>query len=199
MTVLKKMKEKNHVVGGVVELPLIQQFQCDIHTPLVKSMMDELWHHLIYEEVRQKFKDVTSTSKSRMMKYTSDTLERSNLEVQESIKKHYRKKSIKLHPDRNGEEYRPAFEKFTIAKDTLLNVELRRRYLREMTSVYDYYYTAGNGNTGSMLIQSHDSWMARHCTGKDNEKKKGEEDVKRLEGGLMHQCLKAPLVKVETR
>ena len=51
------------------------------------------------------------------------------------IDKHYRLSSIKLHPDRVGEQARPAFEALTEARNYLRNPISRRKYIDQMLGI----------------------------------------------------------------
>eukprot|EP00956_Cyclotella_meneghiniana_P036141 scaffold122207_cov35-Cyclotella_meneghiniana.AAC.1 len=217
----KKIKyDKEEYTKGVGCLPLMTTFQCESNSVLLKALMEELWVYTLGEEVKSRNKDTTvggntittsstainnnyngsSSSKLKLLKYTTEIMNKSTNTVNELIKKHYRKKSIKLHPDRVGEEYRPSFEKFTYAKDVLLkeNGMVRIKYMMELVgNVYLYY------GKGDMLDQAHVGWMGKNANvdngglnGGGGESKRREEEVKRLEGGLQHQCLRAPLVKI---
>ena len=126
MGVMKKIQKEKRLSVAIVDLPLIKQFQCDnLSSPLTRSLMDELHQLYITEEVRVRCKDSTSRSKAKLLKYAEESLSSISGAVQDLIKKHYRKKSIKLHPDRKGEEFRPAFREFTDARDTVSNDSVR--------------------------------------------------------------------------
>ena len=51
------------------------------------------------------------------------------------VDKHYRLSSIKLHPDRVGEQARPAFEALTEARNYLRNPISRRKYIDQMLGI----------------------------------------------------------------
>jgi hypothetical protein len=55
--------------------------------------------------------------------------------VTRAIDKHYRVSSIKLHPDRVGEQARPAFEELTEARNYLRNPISRRKYIDQMLDI----------------------------------------------------------------
>lgn len=55
--------------------------------------------------------------------------------VTRMIDKHYRISSIKLHPDRVGEQARPAFEALTEARNYLRNPMSRRKYIDQMLDI----------------------------------------------------------------
>lgn len=185
-SILKKMT-RSKSTQGVEALPLIQQFMPS--SQIIESLQEELWHHSLYEEIRKSLSNRTTASahltgsQQKLLKYASDSLEKASAVAIDRIKKHYRKKSIKLHPDRMGEEYRPSFEKFTLAKDILIDNELRLRYLREMSHVY--FVWARNEEGESVLGKGHDAWMERY--GMKIGVERVQDEVKRLEGGLQHQ------------
>ncbi|KAL3788188.1 hypothetical protein HJC23_004655 [Cyclotella cryptica] len=188
--VLNKIGTENLMLGCIVDLPLFQKFQCEnVNSPIVRGLMEELHQICITEELRVRCKE--DKSKFKLLKYAQDSLERISGTVEDLIKRHYRKKSIRLHPDRKGEEFRPAFREFTEAKDVLVQDKLRERYLREMMNVYRYY------GRGSVLDQSHRAWMGRHVAKAKEAQAPPHQEVRRLEGGLLHQCLKGPLVEMQ--
>ena len=192
--VLKKIDVCKNVVGT---LPLVKELQCD--PSLIALLERELYLYAIHEAIKVRCKESNhhhpncshsglsnlSPPKAKLLKYTLDTFTSSSIKVVDGIKRHYRKKSIKLHPDRQGEEYRPSFEKFTLAKDILLNDTHRLRYLQEMTHVASYY-------AQHVLEQSHEAWIGKHVASQPKE-----EVTKRIEGGLRYVCLKAPLVEIQ--
>ncbi|KAL7480954.1 hypothetical protein ACHAW6_006632 [Cyclotella cf. meneghiniana] len=189
--VLNKIGTESLMLGCIVDLPLFRNFQCEnVNSPIVRGMMEEFFQICITDELRVTCKD--DKSKFKLLKFAQDSLERISATVQDLIKRHYRKKSIRLHPDRKGEDFRPAFREFTEAKDVLVQDTLRARYLKEMMNVYRYY------GRGVMLDQSHLAWMGSHAA--KTRAKKAEttqqEEVRRLEGGLHQQSLKAPLVEM---
>ena len=196
LEVLKKIDLRKEKLRGIETFPLIEQFQYEANSSLIKGFIEELWSYLILEEVRTRYDGSIGLSqgKSRLVKYASETMERASTDVSDLIKKHYRKKSVKLHPDRKGEEFRPIFERFKHAKDVLLNGELRTRYLREMINVILYY------PQGNMMDQAHELWMTQHANKiAEGESLMKKEDIKRIEGGWQRQCLSAPLVKIDSR
>ena len=112
------------------------------------------------------------------------------------IEKHYRKQSAKIHPDRQGEAFRPMFEDFTQARNVLRDKEMRHGYAKEMLEVLK--------SLGSQYMESsHDSWIDKHRPGEESGLPKAsadESNVKKpltLEGGLHHQHPRAPMVSYE--
>mmetsp|Transcript_14115 Transcript_14115/g.20871 ORF Transcript_14115/g.20871 Transcript_14115/m.20871 type:complete len:1416 (-) Transcript_14115:239-4486(-) len=72
-----------------------------------------------------------------------------------AIKKHYRQESIKIHPDRHGNEFLDEFQALTDARDCFLDDKLRKKYLEEMMEVILKVGT-------HLLISSHRAWVAKH-------------------------------------
>lgn len=74
--------------------------------------------------------------------------------AEKALDKHYRMASRSMHPDRHGEESRPAFERLTRAKDCLKQTDKRRLYLDQMMRVAQI--------SPSLVEQSHEAWTARN-------------------------------------
>lgn len=178
----------------IVSLPYLIKFQCkDAHSPIVTSLIEEMYQLYLTEELRLRLKDQISAdgSKLRLLRQAEEALGQRTDASTELIRKHYRKKSIKLHPDRNGESFRPVFEEFTDARDVLSDVKLRQRYLREMLQVIGL----------APIEKSQESWVAKHRPDKAMSDVKRRDDANKkdgppqLEGGLFYQMLKGPMIQ----
>mmetsp|Transcript_18234 Transcript_18234/g.44051 ORF Transcript_18234/g.44051 Transcript_18234/m.44051 type:complete len:374 (+) Transcript_18234:217-1338(+) len=112
------------------------------------------------------------------------------------IQKHFRRASIKVHPDRNGPEYQPQFDLLTKAKNTLVDEALRERYLDDMMNVITTFGPA-------MLQSSHESWRKKHQPNdKDEESPSGPSVQKQhhaaIEGGLLYSKPRKPtIIKID--
>ena len=112
--IMKKVGERN-VPSSLLALPYIQKFQCDDVTttntataksisPIIASLMDEMYQLVITEGVRVKLeKQLDDPAKFNVLKHVEEKLDQREVLTSELVRKHYRKRSIKLHPDRNGE------------------------------------------------------------------------------------------------
>jgi hypothetical protein len=111
-----------------------------------------------------------------------------------AIDKHYRRASIKVHPDRHGEMFRKEFDALTKARDVLRDDALRRSYIAEMLEIVckvDVGY----------IIQSHQIWVNRNDPdSKDQSRPKSAAQAGgkplQLDGGLRFSRLKKPRVVV---
>ncbi|KAL7447035.1 hypothetical protein ACHAXM_011567 [Skeletonema potamos] len=122
---------------AVFALPYIKKFQCTPETPgIVEALIDELYQKTITDELRIRLKDVTDDAKLKVLRHCEEMLEKKTELTTDLARKHYRKRSIRIHPDRNGEEYRPIFEEFTDARDVFSDVNLRQVYVTQMLEVF---------------------------------------------------------------
>ena len=142
--------------AGLFSLPYVTKFQCTPETSgVVMAILDELYQKTITEEMKTRMKDVTDEAKLKVLRHCEDMLEKKTELTTELVRKHYRKKSIRLHPDRNGEETRPIFEEFTDARDVFANVELRQLYMTQMLDVFS--------KIGPDHIEiAHEAWNKKH-------------------------------------
>lgn len=137
-------------------LPYIQKFQCTPETPgIVEALLDELYQKTITDELRGRLKDVTDDAKLKVLRHCEEVLEKKTELTTELVRKHYRKKSIRIHPDRNGEEYRPIFEEFTDARDVFSDVHLRQVYVTQMLEVFS---KIGPDH----IVIAHEAWNKKH-------------------------------------
>lgn len=106
---MKQVGEKNFPTS-LMALPYIRKFQCgdDPESPIVAALIDEMHQLAITEGVRARLeKLVDDPAKLEVLKHAEESLNCKEAMTSELVKRHYRKKSIKLHPDRNGEVSRP--------------------------------------------------------------------------------------------
>lgn len=179
----------------VIELPYIQLFHtAEASSPIVQALIHELHQLSITEELRKRITDMDMDQK-RLIKDAQEMQERQTAKTSELIRKHYRRKSIKLHPDRNGESFRNIFEDFTDARDVLSDEKLRQLYLKQMLAVF---HTFGKGYMDS----SHKSWISKNRPDKAEANFKStrtgraqEGKPLKLEGGLHHQTPKGPILQ----
>jgi flagellar biosynthesis GTPase FlhF len=116
-----------------------------------------------------------------------------------AIDKHYRRASIKVHPDRHGETFRSEFDALTKARDVLRDDVLRRSYIAEMLEI------VCKVNVG-YIVQSHQIWVSRNdpdsqdqSRPSNNNNKYGKRETAttmQLDGGLRFSRLKKPRVVV---
>jgi hypothetical protein len=83
--------------------PYIQKFQAD--PPMIDAMIDEMHQLLITEGLRSRLEKRMGSdpAKFKVLKHAEEMLDRREVETDELVRKHYRRRSVKLHPDRNGE------------------------------------------------------------------------------------------------
>jgi len=101
----KKAGERNFPTS-LMALPYIVKFQCDDpESPVVAALIDEMHQLAITECCRARLeKQIASDpAKFKVLKHVEEMLDRKEVVTTEVVRKHYRKRSIKLHPDRNGE------------------------------------------------------------------------------------------------
>ena len=192
--VMKQVGEENNG-EHVIQLPYIQHFQIsDADSPIVTALINEQYLLAIETELKTRITKPDSDQKI-LIKNAEEKLSRCSEAAAALIQKHYRRQSVKIHPDRKGESYRKAFEDFTDARNVLRDDTLRRLYLREMLSVAK---TFGKG----YMENSHDAWnnknrpdiAERDGAGfHDDQQKQGK--TMRLQGGLHEQMPRGPMLQ----
>lgn len=191
-------------VGGramresISALPYVRQFQCE--STLIDAMIDEMHQLAIAQGLRTRLDMKSDPAKNKVLRHAEEILARRVLETDELVRKWYRRRSVKIHPDKNGEHMRPAFEEFTEARNVLSDMKLRQNYLRNMLDLTQYYNTTELSPQGmtNKLMESHDSWNRRNRPDKVERKesvvKKNtagkKEKTLQLEGGLYQQMPK---------
>ena len=113
-----------------------------------------------------------------------------------AVNKHFRRASLKVHPDRHGDTYEKEFIALTKAKDLLINETLRQKYLSEMLDIIcrvDVGY----------VPQSHEIWVQKNNPDSEDTPKtkkqeagKGAEEPLQLDGGLAFGKPKRPILSV---
>ena len=93
-----------------------------------------------------------------------ETLVQLEKKVDELVAKHYRQQSIRLHPDRVGEEFRDDFELLKESAEILMQKLLRQKYVKEMYSMLRLKETGQI--EPQMLSQSHKAWVASYREGR---------------------------------
>ena len=185
--VMKQVGEK-HNSNDVVQLPYITLFRIsDAESPIISALVTDQHLLEIHTELSTRIakpdllqKKLLKNSELRLLNHSKATAV--------LVQKYYRKQSVKIHPDRNGESYRKEFEDFTDARNVLKDERLRRLYLKEMISVVK---TFGK----SYIERSHDAW---NKTNRPDIAEGGDEQRRspmRLEGGLHQQILRGPMLQ----
>ena len=126
--------------------------------------------------------------------------------VTKAVQKHYRRASIKVHPDRHGPEFQSKFDDLTKAKDTLQDKGLREKYVDHLMPIISTFGTNRKvleTSESPMLISSHFEWIKKHQPDfiqqqqKQQQKPKKDDDgVRRIEGGLIYTKPRKPHVSV---
>eukprot|EP00566_Odontella_aurita_P003745 CAMPEP_0113568326 /NCGR_PEP_ID=MMETSP0015_2-20120614/23789_1 /TAXON_ID=2838 /ORGANISM="Odontella" /LENGTH=1317 /DNA_ID=CAMNT_0000470859 /DNA_START=374 /DNA_END=4327 /DNA_ORIENTATION=+ /assembly_acc=CAM_ASM_000160 len=118
--------------------------------------------------------------------------------LSKALNRHYRIMSLQLHPDKCGEDKRPAFEALTSAKNVLKDEDQRCNYTEEMMSV------AARPDLASIpgLVQKgHNAWVKKYVpgvapppsTGKSSKKEKPLQ----LTGGLINDTPRKPRIYIQ--
>jgi hypothetical protein len=131
-------------------------------------------------------------------KVAKDALDESSQAATKAIDKHYRRASLKVHPDRFGETYRKEFNALTKARDVFRNVELRLKYLKEMLDIVCRVDVA-------YVPQSHQVWVAKNDPDAQEQAKStpapggaGAEAPLQLDGGVAFSRPKRPRVFIQS-
>jgi hypothetical protein len=153
----------------------------------IEAMLDE---YFLYKESSRDTKDRT----------IKEALEEASEKTLKAVDKHYRRASLKVHPDRFGDDFRDEFERLTKARNILRDEALRRSYLDEMIIV------SCKANLG-LIPKSHSLWAEKNDPDKREqsrpEAKKPEAGKKkatlRIDGGLLNSKPKRPIVNIRGR
>jgi hypothetical protein len=119
-------------------------------------------------------------------------LEEAAKKTVKAIDKHYRRASIKVHPDRQGETFRTEFDALTKARDVLRDDALRRSYLAEMLEIVCKVSVG-------YVLQSHQIWVRRNDPDSQDQsrpKSKSAAQTLQLDGDLRFSRLKKPRVVI---
>ena len=102
LPVMKRVGERD-ARESLSALPYVQKFQAD--ESMIDAMIDEMHQLGITEGLRSRLEKRMGSdpAKFKVLKHAEEMLDRREVETGELVRKHYRKRSIKLHPDRNGE------------------------------------------------------------------------------------------------
>lgn len=129
----------------------------DFHQSKKVETTQKLVNTQVKKDIKQGYStgesEATTTLREELKKVRNASLQRKEA-AERAIDKHYRVTSLKLHPDRQGEEARPAFEKLTRARDTLKLTEKRRLYLEQMMNVAQIQ--------PKLVSSSHETWCRRN-------------------------------------
>ena len=150
-------------------------------------MLDE---YFLYRESLRDTKDRT----------IKEALDEASEKMLKAVEKHYRRASLKVHPDRFGDKFRDEFECLTKARNILRDEALRRSYLDEMIVI------CCKASIG-LILQSHSLWVENNDPDKKEqprfETKKPEAGKKkatlRIDGGLVTSKPKRPIVNIRGR
>ncbi len=171
-------KCRGYARDHIIKLPYLTQFQAidkddKTGTAVIDALLCEQrviafvsTLEAAYKKVNSSTPPSTSEALLRALKDHEEYLETVVESTSTIVHKHYRKKSVKIHPDRKGEEYRPIFETFTRARNVFKDERLRQRYVKEMLQIVQSF---GEG----FVERSHKAWNEKH---KPDEEKKGSDN-----------------------
>jgi len=102
LPVMKRVGERD-ARESLSALPYVQKFQAD--ESMIDAMINEMHQLGITQGLRSRLEKRMGSdpAKFKVLKHAEEMLDRREVETGELVRKHYRKRSIKLHPDRNGE------------------------------------------------------------------------------------------------
>ena len=102
LPVMKRVGERD-TRESLSAFPYIRKFQSD--PSMIDSMIDEIHQMGITQGLRSRLERRMGSdpAKFKVLKHAEEMLDRRELETGELVRKHYRRRSVKLHPDRNGE------------------------------------------------------------------------------------------------
>jgi len=179
--------------------PLISKFQCTENESLLEKLLLEQTKLLQYEYIKKnvdKYEQEYEFCFYKYVKLFKSKVDDAINNTTRAIDKHYRKLAVKIHPDRNGEEFREEFEILTDARDILKEQEWRHLYIEQMGKVVLYVRLDRD-----LLEGGHNAWinenrpdMAKNLVRRNAPHAQGQN--LRIEGGIFHQTPRLPLVNV---
>lgn len=102
LPVMKKVGSRGDTTReSIAALPYVRQFQCDVR--LLHAFRDELHQLAIAQGLRARFNQNRDPVKSKILHLVEEVRRRKEAETSELVRKWYRRRSVKLHPDKNGE------------------------------------------------------------------------------------------------
>ena len=106
LPVMKRVGERDSR-DSLSAFPYVRKFQSE--TSLMDAMIDEMHQLGITQGLRSRLEKRLGSdpAKFKVLKHAEEMLDRRELETGELVRKHYRRRSVKLHPDRNGEVSHP--------------------------------------------------------------------------------------------
>jgi len=179
--------------------------KCGVPHPVVSSLK-----HLPFlqdlqapEEIRAAlYREYRLDCQAEMLKGAGlqDELKQASEEATKLVSQHYRRLSLKVHPDKHGEAFRGQYHTLTKARDVLVSPQLRKKYVNDMLAVVCKF-------DRSYFAESHERWIelnnpdaVRDDRRKTKGKTKGESGKKEkqllLEGGVLHTRPKKARVSV---
>jgi hypothetical protein len=86
----------------IAALPYVRQLQCEDR--LLDALRDEMQQLTILHGLRAQLDDKNRDPvQNKILRLTTETLVRREAETCELVRKWYRRRCLKIHPDRNGE------------------------------------------------------------------------------------------------
>ena len=86
---------------SIAALPYVSLAQCE--DALLDAFRDEKHKLAIAEGLRKRLDKNRDPAKNKVLRHAEESLTRSEVEASDLVRKWYRRRSVKLHPDRNGE------------------------------------------------------------------------------------------------
>jgi len=117
-----------------------------------------------------------------------------DINVEKAVQKHFRRASIKVHPDRHGDTYQTEFDNLTKAKNVLCDAVLRAKYIEQMLDVCT---KLGN----HWMAPTHATWVRENRPDAEEQQpttttSRPQQEVRQLEGGLLTATPRKPTVAV---
>ena len=131
-------------------------------------------------------------------KEAKDLLDKASAAATKAIDKHYRRASLRVHPDRFGEKFRKEFNALTKARDVFRNSELRRKYLSEMLDIVCRVDVGYIPQSHQIWIEKNDPDLQEKAAKPAASNKPGHEAPLQLDGGVAFSRPKRPRVFIQS-
>ncbi|KAL3896602.1 MAG: hypothetical protein SGARI_007128, partial [Bacillariaceae sp.] len=157
-------KEAVTAEEAVMMLPLVKALDHE-EVPLLQSAMVTAIakEYTISKELQEEAASRKAGEYSTRKRYLKRDLADTTSTATNLINKQFRKVSLKIHPDRHGEQFRAEFEALCLAKDTLQDAAQRKEYVATLLTALKARGVGDKGHQDEKVLQEeHQEWMEGH-------------------------------------
>lgn len=93
-------RDRNGLRDSIATFPYVYKLQCE--DTLLDALREEMHQLAIVQGLRSRL-DKSDPAKNKVLRHAEEVKNRKEVETSDLVRKWYRRRSVKLHPDRNGE------------------------------------------------------------------------------------------------